>query len=154
MSKTLSKITSRRKTAKPARTNDEITVEVTQAQYDAKRARGLDDDEVLHPGKHKFVRGGFLKRHPELDPQNPNRKQRITIWLDTDIIEHFKQQSAQRNAPAYQTQINQALRTIVDAAVPQLKEASQPVTLEPAVIKAIATEIASQLTRKPNRKAA
>ena len=74
MSKTFSKITSRRRTAKLTKTNDEIIVEVTPAQYDAKRARGLEDDEVLHPGKHTFVRGGFLKRHPELDPQNPNRK--------------------------------------------------------------------------------
>lgn len=37
-------------------------------------------------------------------------KMRVTIALDRDVVEHFKEAAAQRGALPYQTQINQALR--------------------------------------------
>lgn len=40
-----------------------IVVEVTEEEYAADLARGLHEDEVLHPGRHVFKRGGFLARH-------------------------------------------------------------------------------------------
>jgi uncharacterized protein (DUF4415 family) len=40
-------------------------------------------------------------------------KSRITIYLDADIVEHFKQQSDE-NGKGYQTLINDALRNLVD----------------------------------------
>ena len=151
MSKTSSKTSAPKKTK-----NDQtaIIVHVSPADYQAKRARGLTDDETLAPGNHKFVRGGFLNRHPELDPRNANHKERITIWLDADIIEHFKQQAAPKNAPAYQTQINQALRQVLDSATTTAVDAPPTVTLAPVAIKAIAAEVAARLTRKPSRKVA
>lgn len=39
-----------------------------------------------------------------------HKKKRITISLDEDIINYFKQQAKQPGAFPYQTQINQALR--------------------------------------------
>lgn len=41
-------------------------------------------------------------------------KSRITIFLDTDILDHFKK-LAENEGTGYQTLINQALRQIVDA---------------------------------------
>lgn len=41
-------------------------------------------------------------------------KIRITISLDKDVIEHFKSESNTKGALPYQTQINQALRQLID----------------------------------------
>jgi len=41
-------------------------------------------------------------------------KVRITISLDKDVIEHFKSESNAKGALPYQTQINQALRQMID----------------------------------------
>jgi hypothetical protein len=40
-----------------------IVADVTEEEYRKELARGLEPDEVLLPGRHKFRRGGFLKRH-------------------------------------------------------------------------------------------
>ena len=53
-----------------ANKNKEITVEVTQEEYDEQIASGLTDDEVLKPGRHIFRRGGFLERHPNFSSEN------------------------------------------------------------------------------------
>ena len=41
-------------------------------------------------------------------------KVRITISLDKDVVDHFKSESSIRGALPYQTQINQALRQLID----------------------------------------
>jgi hypothetical protein len=46
-----------------------IIIEVSEENYQRDLAAGLDEDEILKPGRHKFIRGGFLKRHPELKPR-------------------------------------------------------------------------------------
>lgn len=48
---------------------------------------------------------------PGLAGQGADRaKVRITIALDRDVVEHFKDAAGQRGALPYQTQINQVLR--------------------------------------------
>ena len=46
-----------------------IIIEVSEENYQRDLAAGLDEDEILKPGRHKFIRGGFFKRHPELKPR-------------------------------------------------------------------------------------
>jgi hypothetical protein len=46
-----------------------VIVEISEEDYQRDLAAGLDEDEILKPGRHKFKRGGFLKRHPELRPR-------------------------------------------------------------------------------------
>jgi hypothetical protein len=46
-----------------------VIIEVSEEDYHRDLAAGLDEDEVLKPGRHKFKRGGFLARHPELKPR-------------------------------------------------------------------------------------
>jgi uncharacterized protein (DUF4415 family) len=41
-------------------------------------------------------------------------KVRVTMYLDADVIEHFKERAAQPNAAPYQTQINSELRTVME----------------------------------------
>ena len=45
---------------------EEVEVIVTEEDYQAGLKRGWTDDDMLKPGRHKVIRGGFLKRHPEL----------------------------------------------------------------------------------------
>jgi hypothetical protein len=46
-----------------------IIIEVSEENYQRDLASGLDEDEVLKPGRYTFKRGGFLARHPELKPR-------------------------------------------------------------------------------------
>lgn len=46
-----------------------IVIEVSEENYQRDLAAGLDDDEVLRPGRYTLKRGGFFKRHPELRPR-------------------------------------------------------------------------------------
>jgi hypothetical protein len=45
---------------------DVIIVEVSEETYRRDIEAGLTDEETLKPGRYKFIRGGFLKRHPEM----------------------------------------------------------------------------------------
>ena len=46
-----------------------VIIEVSEENYQRDLAAGLDEDEILKPGRHKLRRGGFLARHPELKPR-------------------------------------------------------------------------------------
>lgn len=43
-----------------------VTIEVSEEDYQADLAAGIDEDATLKPGRYKMKRGGFLERHPEL----------------------------------------------------------------------------------------
>jgi len=43
-----------------------VTIEIAEEDYLADLAAGCDEDETMKPGRYNFVRGGFLKRHPEM----------------------------------------------------------------------------------------
>jgi hypothetical protein len=48
---------------------ENVTIEVSEEDYQRDLAAGLDEDEILRPGRYKMKRGGFLARHPELKPR-------------------------------------------------------------------------------------
>ena len=62
------------------------------------------NDEMLE--EYDFSRG---KRGPVITPRG---KTRITIYVDTDILDWFRDE-AEREGRGYQTEINQALRNYV-----------------------------------------
>jgi uncharacterized protein (DUF4415 family) len=52
---------------------------------------------------------------PGLRSDRPEQaKVRVTIALDSDLVEHFKKAASKRGALPYQTQINQALRQVIE----------------------------------------
>ena len=55
---------------KTKKKSDEVWIEVTEEQYQQMKAKGIDEDALLEPGRHKFVRGLFKKMHPDYSPQN------------------------------------------------------------------------------------
>ncbi|MCX6048299.1 MAG: BrnA antitoxin family protein [Chloroflexi bacterium] len=100
----------------PAKLAQTIVVDVSTADYHADLTKGLQADEIMQPGSHTFRRGGFLQRHgrEESIGQSLPSKVRISINIDSDILDYFKARAAQPNAAAYQTQINNALRTMME----------------------------------------
>ena len=66
--------------------SEHIVVDVTDEEYRSDIACGLETDEVLLPGQHKFRRGGFLRRHGLVSAQIPAPvKISIFVGADTDI---------------------------------------------------------------------
>ena len=43
-----------------------VTIEISEEDYQADLAAGIDDEATLRPGHYKTKCGGFLARHPEL----------------------------------------------------------------------------------------
>ena len=43
-----------------------VTIEVSEEDYQADLAAGIDEEATMKPGPYVFKRGGFLARHPEL----------------------------------------------------------------------------------------
>lgn len=43
-----------------------VTIEVSEENYQADLAAGIDEEDTMKPGRYKMKRGGFLERHPEL----------------------------------------------------------------------------------------
>ena len=92
--------------------NKDVVIEVTKEEYEAQLASGLSEEEVVSPGKHTFRRGGFRERFPNYDPKTS--KARINIYVDLDVLEHFRKRAERPNAAPYQTQINAELRSIME----------------------------------------
>jgi len=43
-----------------------VTIEVSEEDYQADLAAGIEEEATMRPGRYRFKRGGFLPRHPEL----------------------------------------------------------------------------------------
>ena len=69
----------------------------------------------------KGWRSEYWKKMPPHDQLARHTKVRITIFLDLDILTFFKARAAKRGKPAYQTQINQALREYMEGSPPPTK---------------------------------
>lgn len=132
-----------KRTSLPTSPNNprETTYTVTEERYHRQKKRGLTDDEILKPGTYRAVRGGFLQRHPEFLAAQKTPKVRVTMFLDQDIVDAFKQAAEEENALPYQTQINLALRKHLQEQSLTLAASDQP-TIQ-ALAKAIAQELQS-----------
>ena len=74
------------------------------------KTRRRSDDTVTGSKKLKRLpRGSFLAKAGETGPRNT--KVRISILIDLDVLNFFKESASKAGALAYQTQINQILRT-------------------------------------------
>ena len=45
---------------------ENVTIEITEEDYQRDLAAGIAEEDTLKPGRYKMKRGGFLARHPEL----------------------------------------------------------------------------------------
>jgi uncharacterized protein (DUF4415 family) len=66
----------------------------------------------------KAQRSEFWKHMPPPDQLARHTKERITIFIDLDILNFFRTRATKRGKPPYQTQINQALREYMEGSRP------------------------------------
>lgn len=81
---------------------------VTEEDYQADLASGLTEDEVMKPGTYK------VRRSPWAERLKTAKKVKVSIYLDNEVVEYFRQRAEQPNAAAYQTQINNELRKVME----------------------------------------
>lgn len=140
--------------SKNGRKTKEVIIDVTEEDYQQSRAKGIREEALLKPGRHRFVRGANPLVRAGLLPTTIPKKVRISILLDEDILEHFKQRAAAPNALPYQTQINHTLRAAMmdDRGVTiKVEDESAALHTNPAFIKAVAKSVKEQLAQEQKR---
>lgn len=113
-----------------------LQINVTEEDYQQGLAQGISEEALLKPGRHIFKRGGFRERHPDFKPSMTelhNIKVCVTIRLDLDVLNYFKELAAQPNAVPYETQINKELRAFVEHGTKTARKAASDL-LEPNVV--------------------
>jgi uncharacterized protein (DUF4415 family) len=95
-------------------------VEYTEADVEEMRQAGYSEEELPSVGKHTFRRARHITPRRE-------QKLKVTILLDADVIDFYKEQAAKLGNLPYQTQINQELRKAMENTK---KPASEVVTVE------------------------
>jgi uncharacterized protein (DUF4415 family) len=96
--------------------NKEVILEVTEEKYAEMKAKGIDKEAILKPGKHVFKRVS-----PDKVINRKDAKMRINICLDAEIVQHFRKRAENPNAAPYQTQINNELRAVMERDLAQEK---------------------------------
>lgn len=103
----------------------------------------------FHPEKIKRVPAD--KRHivpPEaFEPHNI--KVRVNIYLDLDIVNHFKAQAEKLNAAKYQTQINNALRAYIENSETDETDEIAGLINNEQFIAAVAERVRERHTKQP-----
>lgn len=117
--------------------NDYI-LETTQEKYDAMKARGTDEEAIPSVGKHIFRR-----RTRSINPREAKIK--MTMFIDYDVMQHFKKRAETPNAAPYQTQINQELRAIMERDLAEetnnLDAVAERLANNPAFLSAISEKL-------------
>ena len=112
------------------------------------KTKRASENAVLDAKKFKRLpRGTFLARQGETEPRNT--KVRISILLDLDVLNFFKEKASKTGALAYQTQINQILRAHMEGKEPVDANA---LAQDDKFIRAIAKRV-DQLTAKRRKSA-
>lgn len=80
-----------------------MDVEYTEQDIEEMREQGISEDELPHAGLHKFRRSEFAVKRSD-------QKIKVSIYLDADVLDFFKEQAAKPDSAPFQTQINNELR--------------------------------------------
>ncbi len=118
---------------------EEVRVlEVTQAEYDEAMAKGWTDDDILPVGSHTFRR-----RNRKIN--TAEAKIKMTMFIDFDVLQHFKKRAEKADSSPYQTQINQELRAIMERDLTEeqnkLDAVEQRLLNNPSFIQAISEKL-------------
>lgn len=90
-----------------------LPIESNQAQPETDEEESLDELDEKLKRMRRLPRGTFLAE-PGATTDPRRTKIRVTLYLDKDVLYHFKERAAQPNAAPYQTQINQELRAVME----------------------------------------
>lgn len=106
----------------------------------SKRASGLAPKRFK-----RLPRGAFLAKAGETEPRNT--KVRISILIDLDVLNFFKERASKAGAPAYQTQINQVLRAQMEG---KQTIDTKTLTQDDRFIRAVAKRVKELSTKRSN----
>jgi uncharacterized protein (DUF4415 family) len=116
-------------------TDKSFEVEYTEQDIDEMRQKGVSEEDLPSVGKHTFRRSRFITKRSE-------QKLKVTIMLDADVLDFFKERAAEQGNLPYQTQINRELRKAMEKAK---QPKSEVVTLEmlenPAFLASLAKKL-------------
>ncbi len=101
-------------------TSKTFEFEYTEVDIQEIREKGVNEEDLPSAGKHTFARSRFVTKRNE-------QKLKVTILLDADVVDFYKEQAAKLGNLPYQTQINQELRKAMENAK---KPVSEVVTVE------------------------
>ncbi len=116
----------------------EYILETTQEQYDEMKARGIDEDAIPSVGKHVFRR-----RTSKINPSEAKIK--LTMFIDGDILQHFRKRAEKPNANEFQAQINQELRAAMERDLAEeenkIRDVAESLINNPSFIDAISEKL-------------
>jgi uncharacterized protein (DUF4415 family) len=116
---------------------------VTEEDYKADLATGLAKDEVMKPGTYK------ARRSPWAERLKKAKKVKVSIYLDNDVVEHFRQRAEQPNAAPYQTQINSELRKVMEGEAEAPKDAKWSLLENEQFMRTLKAKLSSIEEEKP-----
>jgi|GEM_PF-683662 len=96
--------------------------------------------EAKARGLRRITRPKFLDNLPK-NANLRDSKNRITIFIDSDIIEHFKRLS-EESGKGYQTLINQTLRNSIEVEKPILSEVKEDLLKDKKFLENLKTALA------------
>ena len=82
-------------------------LDVSQEQYEASKAKGLDEESLFKPGRHTFRR-----RDPNKIINRDNKT--IVLHLDEETFNYYQRLTDEGEAESIEEQITIELRSIVD----------------------------------------
>ena len=82
-----------------------IEVKVTADDLELMRAEGIPEDELPEIGVKRYRPARHIIKN----------KDKITLLIDSDVLEHFQKRSEKGDAEPCQTQINKELRRIMES---------------------------------------
>jgi uncharacterized protein (DUF4415 family) len=114
----------------------ETVIEVKQEDYEKDLAAGIPEDELLKPGKHTFRRVPPERRATKEDLHPSNTKVEFQMKLDLDILNHFQEQTGNKEIESLQKILNRKLRKLMDKEITQ-----DEMLIDKKFIKTLADEI-------------
>ena len=118
-------------------TSKSFEVEYTEADIQEMREKGVSEEDLPSVGKHTFRRSRFITKRSE-------QKIKVTIMLDADVLDFYKEQASKAGNLPYQTQINRQLRKAMEKTQ---NPKSQVVTLEMLENPTFLAELATKLKK-------
>lgn len=112
---------------------------VTEKDFEEMKANGIDDESLLNVGTYKLQRRTKIATKEELQPSNT--KVQITIKIDLDVLNYFKERASKPHSAPYQTQINNELRAIMENSTKSKKDDFESLLTNKKFIKAVAKEV-------------
>jgi len=114
----------------------EFVYEMTQEEYDEGLAKGWNEDDMLSVGKHTFRRSRFINKRKD-------SKTKISLYIDSDILEYFRKRAESPNAAPYQTQINHELRRVMENDSPDAARLEKDILNNEEFLRALKEKLAT-----------